>query len=52
MIDALLDGSGNAGAAVAFFYEMGELQFVHFTPVRAETAFQVEAIAMELALRE
>jgi hypothetical protein len=52
MTDASLDAGGNAGAAIAFFYATGELQFVYFTPVHATSVFQAEAASMKLALRE
>jgi zinc-binding in reverse transcriptase len=50
MSDASIDTSGNVGIAVAYFYDNGALQFLHFVPVAAETIFQAEADAMEVAL--
>jgi hypothetical protein len=52
MADASLDAAGHTGVAVAFFYETGALQFVYFVPATTTIAFQAEAAAMEVALRE
>jgi Reverse transcriptase-like len=52
MTDASLDVGGKAWAAIAFFYDTGDLQFVYYAPVQAESPFHAEAAALAMALRE
>lgn len=51
-MDASSDQSGKADAAMTFFYDMEQLQMLHFLPINATTAFQKEAAALNLALRD
>jgi Reverse transcriptase-like len=52
LTDASLNLNGHAGAATAFYTASEDLQIVHFLPIAASTAFQAEACAVHLAMKD
>jgi hypothetical protein len=51
MVDASLDQYGKSGAGMVLYYDTGQMQLIHFTPIEAITPFQAEVIVLKLAIR-
>jgi ribonuclease HI len=52
VVDASLDQAGKAGAGLVFYTSSGQIQLIYYSPLVAATAFQAEAQALKLALRD